>query len=604
MLLSRLSRCLPPDFAALPSLSSVKKVLHLSLLLATFYASLSIGVSLNNYSLTTSGNFCYFFYPKSCSASNSRCGLAPTTFDSDRLCKIKRRDEARESVARILGNYDGIGDDKQTTLARYKTDDARVRKGVVMIAHTRSQNGPSGAKVKSYDLTPENLGPLDDRVHDSLSVRSFYASLDKFVLDFDLLDERSNGDGWYVWNVKVVYEDVNDSDLVVRVFPSIAAAPPLKRYSSLWCLSIATLALSCAASLIVMLQLAGSASLSAKCARLVSTDETMFNRLPPALQAKLHPSLAGSRSQTLWDVIPARMYLTFFDPWDVLMLLSCAASIPCSLHAISSDGLLTVSTNQCLLGISCCFLSLTTVKYVSYSSNYAIVRIMKMASPQVFSFLVGALPGFVAFGMLGTTVFSSCSNRFSSLPNSLTTLFSLMNGDIILETLNILRVNYPFFGPFYICSFLFLYTYFFLDLVLTVVEESLWLLNFEAKRRQRIVESSMGGSLRQSRSSAALLRDSLFRSSRLSMNTRGSRGSSISDVGAIAVPVVNMTTSEYVCGLMGIASAYENYENCSPASEGEREGSREFKDAASMLGLAVPFLAASMIFLSFVMNLF
>jgi hypothetical protein len=333
------------------------------------------------------------------------------------------------------------------------------------------------------------------------------------------------------------------------------------------------------------------------CTKLLRTDRSLFNRIPPFLQLKLKmraKEQAGKRavgegesegdsndvpSIDQLSLIPGRVLLMMIDFWDIFLLLTCVLMICACLGRILGNSVMSLHQDQATFGFGCCCLWFTTVKYMQNSSRlYAIVLIVKRAAPQVFEILIGAIPGFICYGILGTAIFGASTTRFGSLQGSLTTLYSLMNGDIILETLDVVRLNFPFFGPFYICSFFFLYVYFFLNVILTVVEESLWLLSAEAEQLKDTKLHGYRSRLTRSFSTAMLSRKLSRHSQHLRRSRRSSarfssgslslsRGSSIffgmfndddDDLHGQAVDLC-VDPMGFFVGLMGIANAYEQF---------------------------------------------
>ncbi len=68
------------------------------------------------------------------------------------------------------------------------------------------------------------------------------------------------------------------------------------------------------------------------------------------------------------------------------------------------------------------------------SRDYStLAKALSLSLPSVFRTLVSALPIFLGYACLGTALFWQ-SNRFASTSQCLTTLYSLMFGDMIYDT--------------------------------------------------------------------------------------------------------------------------------------------------------------------------
>ena len=211
------------------------------------------------------------------------------------------------------------------------------------------------------------------------------------------------------------------------------------------------------------------------CRRMVESDPSLFDRLPFMVQRSIRSSGVALTSLSL------RFYSRFVRWWDVFLCLSSVLVTVSGVAHILGDGFVPSDGDRLLSGLCCALMWFCTGKYFRLSRHlYTLYLLVSLSAPEVFRILVGASPLFLAYGLMGTTAFGATSTRFSSLTSSLTTLFSLMNGDIVLETVEVLRLNFPVLGPLYLASFFFLFTYFFLNVVLVTVEEALWVLNAEA----------------------------------------------------------------------------------------------------------------------------
>ena len=106
------------------------------------------------------------------------------------------------------------------------------------------------------------------------------------------------------------------------------------------------------------------------------------------------------------------------------------------------------------IGIGGMLTWITLLKYYENSGGYNIVlTTFQNSSSIVMMALMGILPLFIGFGLLGMTLFWR-SKRFMSFGVSMFSLFSLMNGDIINESyLDLSTVDY-FISQLYLYSFI------------------------------------------------------------------------------------------------------------------------------------------------------
>jgi hypothetical protein len=131
------------------------------------------------------------------------------------------------------------------------------------------------------------------------------------------------------------------------------------------------------------------------------------------------------------------------------------------------------------------------VTLISYFGNrrryFALVTTLERAVPRVVKFLLGVLPAFASYVLFGVIFFGSHSVRFSGVRNAMVTLFSLLNGDVLRETFNDLI---PFNGlvtEIYLYSFVLIFAYVTLNVLLCIVEEcffakELWVAQLAASR--------------------------------------------------------------------------------------------------------------------------
>lgn len=74
------------------------------------------------------------------------------------------------------------------------------------------------------------------------------------------------------------------------------------------------------------------------------------------------------------------------------------------------------------------------VRYMETSKQYStLARTLAMAMPNVLKTLLSALPIILGYTFLGVALFWK-SNRFSSATGVLTTLYSIMFGDMVYDT--------------------------------------------------------------------------------------------------------------------------------------------------------------------------
>lgn len=124
----------------------------------------------------------------------------------------------------------------------------------------------------------------------------------------------------------------------------------------------------------------------------------------------------------------------------------------------------------------------TTVGYLSHNRNiYSIVLTLKWGAPRVLQFLIGVSPIFIGFALFGTIYFGNRIKMFGTVGASMTTLFSILNGDEILDTFDALNLHgFSVSGKVYLYTFISLFIYVVLNIFIAIVEEA-----FFATRKTR-----------------------------------------------------------------------------------------------------------------------
>lgn len=127
------------------------------------------------------------------------------------------------------------------------------------------------------------------------------------------------------------------------------------------------------------------------------------------------------------------------------------------------------------------------VGYLGHNRHiYSIVLTLKWGTPRVLQFLVGVSPIFIGYALFGTIYFGNKIAAFGSLSSSMTTLFAVMNGDIILDTFDMFELHrYALSGKIYLYSFISLFIYVVLNIFIAIVEEAF----FATRSTKRLLSS-------------------------------------------------------------------------------------------------------------------
>jgi hypothetical protein len=114
------------------------------------------------------------------------------------------------------------------------------------------------------------------------------------------------------------------------------------------------------------------------------------------------------------------------------------------------------------------------VPHLSFFDRWQVMLMtLKRAIPRCIRFSASVAPVYVGYVVLGVALWGmSDQDGFQSLGHSSATLFSLLNGDIVRDTfLKLGEVNW-LIAPLYLYSFMSLFIYVVLNLVLAILEES------------------------------------------------------------------------------------------------------------------------------------
>jgi mucolipin 2 len=101
------------------------------------------------------------------------------------------------------------------------------------------------------------------------------------------------------------------------------------------------------------------------------------------------------------------------------------------IDSVSDIDLLVFRFEEGLIGLGCMVSWLMMLKYLEYNPNINLMTsTLRLASSNLLMFMLGVLPFFFGFVFLGQCLFWRY-DKFSSTLNSILTLFSLANGDIV-----------------------------------------------------------------------------------------------------------------------------------------------------------------------------
>eukprot|EP00003_Mantamonas_plastica_P013748 TRINITY_DN2394_c1_g4_i1.p1 TRINITY_DN2394_c1_g4~~TRINITY_DN2394_c1_g4_i1.p1 ORF type:complete len:457 (-),score=180.44 TRINITY_DN2394_c1_g4_i1:3141-4511(-) len=201
--------------------------------------------------------------------------------------------------------------------------------------------------------------------------------------------------------------------------------------------------------------------------------------------------LSREKRYTSTQKMKMRDRLRMFNMWHFLTLFQNVMNI---IAAILDLAFLTYSfeepwATKIVIGLSAFLTWLRAVQYFEYFPKYyVLVMTLRRALPTVFRFVLGTMPVYIGYALFGMTVFGSYSEKFATFNNACRTLFSILNGDVILETYKEIDSTNRLVGfaaHFYMYTFITLFIYCVLNIFIIIVEDAFYTVK-KVRREQRM----------------------------------------------------------------------------------------------------------------------
>lgn len=180
---------------------------------------------------------------------------------------------------------------------------------------------------------------------------------------------------------------------------------------------------------------------------------------------------------TLGDAVRALTWRDRFRVVNLWVLVSslgnafglfCAGRVALGMADLYSAGYL-----RACLGAAALFHWFALSQYLEYFPRYYVMLAMlKITVPRVGQFLLGVLPLFVGYALLGLVCFGDVSDRFGDMTETLRTLFAIVNGDVIYDNFNAIDYFTGVGGQAYLYAYVLLFTYVVLMTIIAIVEEA------------------------------------------------------------------------------------------------------------------------------------
>ena len=144
----------------------------------------------------------------------------------------------------------------------------------------------------------------------------------------------------------------------------------------------------------------------------------------------------------LWNDLTFYDKVKLFSIWSIFTIISNVMQLFGSLqNIISVYNIFEADPNnppgngvEVLVGVGCMAAWIGLIRYMETSKHYSILaKTLNEWMPTILKTLISALPILMGYTFLGLALFWK-SNRFSSATGCLTTLYSLMFGDMVYDT--------------------------------------------------------------------------------------------------------------------------------------------------------------------------
>lgn len=182
------------------------------------------------------------------------------------------------------------------------------------------------------------------------------------------------------------------------------------------------------------------------------------------------------RASRSWGEIPLSLKLKLLNGLQVIVFTSLALLLASTMWSLLFlEAHMPIRFWHRLLHATALLLLWSSlVGYLEHNQHiYSIVLTLNWGTPRVLQFLLGVSPIFFGYALFGTIYFGNKIEEFGTLSASMITLFSLMNGDIIMDTFDAMELHqFTVSGKVFLYSFISLFMYVVLNIFIAIVEEA------------------------------------------------------------------------------------------------------------------------------------
>lgn len=188
-----------------------------------------------------------------------------------------------------------------------------------------------------------------------------------------------------------------------------------------------------------------------------------------------------------WGDLPLGVRRRFFPHWEIFALVAVVLTLYCFIDSLVKRSDHSRDSAQTKLTRGCAYLTQwwSFMGFLKpYPQFYQIILTLRAGMFFLFSCLCVAVPCFFAFVFVGTSWFGYEVENFKSVHQTSATLFSVFNGDSVLDIFMQVERYFPISGQIYQYSLICLFMYVVLNTVIATIEEAF----FNARSFQRSLQ--------------------------------------------------------------------------------------------------------------------
>jgi len=179
-----------------------------------------------------------------------------------------------------------------------------------------------------------------------------------------------------------------------------------------------------------------------------------------------------------WEDISLSVKLSTLDLWTFWMIVAEAALVvSCILALCDYSGFFPnkYSFFEIFQGIGALMITVNLVRYLEYKKNfYTLILTLKLSLPRITRFIISAAPLFIGYLLMGVILFAPYESHWETVTDAAITLFAMLNGDDLMDTIFPLNISYPYptVSTIYWFTFIALFITAVLNVFIFIIEDS------------------------------------------------------------------------------------------------------------------------------------